>query len=206
MPFGSGGSGGAPAPLPHAAPTPYRVDPPHTQPSFVRRLPSGVLGAAPTPNVRDVYTLGRVLGRGAFGVTRVAAAKDGSGDAAVKSVPLARLRDAADVEALRREVAILGRLDHEHVVRLRGSFEDSAHVHLVMDLCAGGELFDAITRRGFFSEARPEASRVCGRAAGARAAADAVPPLPPRRAPPSCCASLCPPCTTSTPRASCTGT
>ena len=174
-------------------------------------MPAGVLGAGPTPNVRDVYTLGRVLGRGAFGTTRAASAKDGTGPAAVKSVPLARLRDAADVDALRREVDILARLDHAHVVRLQGVFEDAAnrpnpHVHLAMDLCAGGELFDAITRRGYFSEAR-RGGGCGGGSAGATRRPHPLPVSPVSRpAPPSSSASLSPPWTIATPPASCTGT
>lgn len=42
--------------------------------------------------------------------------------------------------------------EHPHVVRIRGTYEDSVAVHLVMELCEGGELFDRIAKKGHFSE------------------------------------------------------
>jgi serine/threonine protein kinase len=41
---------------------------------------------------------------------------------------------------------------HPNVTYLRGTYEDKQNVHLVMDLCGGGELFDAIIKRGKYSE------------------------------------------------------
>lgn len=42
--------------------------------------------------------------------------------------------------------------EHPHVVRIRGAFEDAYCVHLVMELCEGGELFDRIVKKGHYSE------------------------------------------------------
>ncbi len=42
--------------------------------------------------------------------------------------------------------------EHPHVVRIRGTFEDTVAVHLVMELCEGGELFDRIVKKGHYSE------------------------------------------------------
>lgn len=38
------------------------------------------------------------------------------------------------------------------VVRIKGTFEDNMFVHLVMELCKGGELFDRIVQKGHYSE------------------------------------------------------
>lgn len=43
--------------------------------------------------------------------------------------------------------------DHPHAVALRGVHEDGRAYHLVMECCAGGELFDRIVGRGSFGEA-----------------------------------------------------
>lgn len=41
---------------------------------------------------------------------------------------------------------------HPNIVELTGQFEDEEAVHLVMDLCAGGDLFDFIADRRRLSE------------------------------------------------------
>lgn len=42
--------------------------------------------------------------------------------------------------------------EHPNVVRIHGTFEDYVSVHLVMELCEGGELFDRILMKGHYSE------------------------------------------------------
>ncbi|KAL2903012.1 Calcium-dependent protein kinase 30, partial [Bienertia sinuspersici] len=41
---------------------------------------------------------------------------------------------------------------HPNIVRLKAVYEDNEAVHLVMELCEGGELFDRIVARGHYSE------------------------------------------------------
>ena len=41
---------------------------------------------------------------------------------------------------------------HSNITFLQGSYEDRQAVHLVMDLCSGGELFDKIVTKGNYSE------------------------------------------------------
>ncbi|CAI7836079.1 unnamed protein product, partial [Closterium sp. NIES-53] len=60
---------------------------------------------------------------------------------------------------VRREVAVMEMLKgHPSIVNLRNAFEDAQDVHLIMELCEGGELFDRIKLRGKFPEA--DAARV----------------------------------------------
>ena len=54
---------------------------------------------------------------------------------------------------MKREVSILQHLTGQpNVVAFKGAYEDKQNVHLVMELCLGGELFDRITAKGSFSE------------------------------------------------------
>lgn len=58
-----------------------------------------------------------------------------------------------DRDDVRQEVAIMDHLSgHANVVRLVNAFEDQRNVHIVMELCTGGELFDRIVSRGHYSE------------------------------------------------------
>lgn len=41
---------------------------------------------------------------------------------------------------------------HRNIVELKGAYEDRHSVNLIMELCAGGELFDRIIAKGHYSE------------------------------------------------------
>lgn len=119
-------------------------------------------GAAPKlrvlkePTGRDIgtrYELGRELGRGEFGVTYLCIDKGTGEKFACKSISKKKLRAAVDIEDVRREVEIMRHLPHHpNIVSLKHTYEDDVAVHLVMELCEGGELFDRIVARGHYTE------------------------------------------------------
>ncbi|XP_052174782.1 calcium-dependent protein kinase 30-like isoform X2 [Diospyros lotus] len=103
--------------------------------------------------IGDKYVLGQELGRGEFGVTHLCTDRETREALACKSISKNKLRTAVDVEDVRREVEIMSKMpEHPNVVRFRASYEDDEAVHLVMELCEGGELFDRIVARGHYSE------------------------------------------------------
>ncbi|XP_009588939.1 calcium-dependent protein kinase 10-like [Nicotiana tomentosiformis] len=107
----------------------------------------------PKTRISDKYILGRELGRGEFGVTYLCTDRETREALACKSISKKKLRTAVDIEDVRREVAIMSSLpDHSNIVKLRATYEDNEAVHLVMELCEGGELFDRIVARGHYSE------------------------------------------------------
>lgn len=72
---------------------------------------------------------------------------------AVKTIDKAQLRRRVDVEDLRREVTILSQLSsHPNVAALLQTAEDERHVHIVIELCQGGELFERIARDSNLTE------------------------------------------------------
>ncbi|KAK3132959.1 hypothetical protein QOZ80_6AG0530080 [Eleusine coracana subsp. coracana] len=120
---------------------------------------ASILGpdAAGEPDFARRYRLGAELGRGEFGVTR--RCEDvATGEAlACKTIRRRRLllrRGGPDAVDVRREVEITRRMSElgGPVVRLREACEDADGVHLVMELCEGGELFDRIFARGHYTE------------------------------------------------------
>ncbi|XP_039125618.1 calcium-dependent protein kinase 29-like isoform X2 [Dioscorea cayenensis subsp. rotundata] len=114
---------------------------------------SPVLRDPPVSPLPPRFLLGRELGRGEFGVTRLCSDPDTGETLACKSISKRKLRTAIDIEDVRREVSIMRTLPpHPNVVSIHDAYEDSDAVHLVMEACAGGELFDRIVTRGHYSE------------------------------------------------------
>ncbi|XP_074583472.1 calcium-dependent protein kinase 26-like isoform X2 [Curcuma longa] len=109
----------------------------------------------PTPNILELYALGHTLGQGQFGTTYLCTELATGSEYACKSIAKRKLISKEDVEDVRREIQILHHLSgHKNVVTIKGAFEDAQFVHIVMELCAGGELFDRIVERGHYSECK----------------------------------------------------
>lgn len=99
------------------------------------------------------FDFGKVLGKGQFGVTRLVTDKKAGEVLACKSISKRKLITADDIADVQREVQIMHHLaGHENVVGMRGAYEDKHHVHIVMEVCQGGELFDRIVERGKYTE------------------------------------------------------
>ncbi|KAJ4869757.1 Calcium-dependent protein kinase 5 [Raphanus sativus] len=134
---------------------PALVIPSREQPIMRRNMDNQayyVLGHK-TPNIRDLYALSRKLGQGQFGTTYLCTELATGVDYACKSISKRKLISKEDVEDVRREIQIMHHLaGHGNIVTIKGAYEDSLYVHIVMELCAGGELFDRIIQRGHYSE------------------------------------------------------
>ncbi|OAY67767.1 Calcium-dependent protein kinase 17 [Ananas comosus] len=115
--------------------------------------PIGPVLGRPMEDVRTTYSIGKELGRGQFGVTHLCTHKATGEKLACKTIAKRKLATKEDVEDVRREVQIMYHLSGQpNIVELRGAYEDKQSVHLVMELCAGGELFDRIIARGHYTE------------------------------------------------------
>ena len=65
-----------------------------------------------------------------------------------------------EAEDIRKEVASLRLLSpHPSIVELKDTFEDKDNVHIIMELCRGGDLFDRIVDGGPMRE--QSAARLC---------------------------------------------
>ena len=49
-----------------------------------------------------------------------------------------------DIDRLSHEVEIMKRLDHPNILKIYELYEDEKRFYLVMEICAGGELFDEL--------------------------------------------------------------
>ncbi|XP_052202355.1 calcium-dependent protein kinase 24-like isoform X2 [Diospyros lotus] len=115
--------------------------------------PSAAVLPYQTPRLRDHYTLGKKLGQGQFGTTYLCTEKSTGLQYACKSIPKRKLLCRDDYDDVWREIQIMHHLsEHPNVVRIKGTYEDNVFVHIVMELCGGGELFDRIVQKGHYSE------------------------------------------------------
>ncbi|XP_047980288.1 calcium-dependent protein kinase 8-like [Salvia hispanica] len=104
-------------------------------------------------NIKERYKLGRELGQGEFGITYLCTDVVSGERYACKSISKKKLRTAVDIEDVRREVEIMKHMPkHPNLVSLKDTYEDDSAVHIVMELCEGGELFDRIVARGHYTE------------------------------------------------------
>lgn len=106
-----------------------------------------------TGNLKDVYSIGRKLGQGQFGTTYLCVEKANGKEYACKSILKRKLTTDDDVEDVRREIQIMHHLSgHPNVILIEGAYEDAVAVHVIMELCGGGELFDRIIQKGHYTE------------------------------------------------------
>lgn len=119
----------------------------------VESLTEAILDANQTSNLKDRYILGEQLGWGQFGVIRVCSDKWTGELLACKSIAKDRLVTSDDVRSVKLEIEIMAKLSgHPNVVDLKAVYEEEHYVHLVMELCAGGELFHQLEKHGRFTE------------------------------------------------------
>merc|ERR1719210_1219239 len=100
--------------------------------------------------VEDNLT-GGVLGKGSNVEVMVVRGRDDGKKYALKSFVKENL-EPMGLGLLANEVEIYLGLDHPHIVRLEGVYETDRDVHIVMECCEGGELFNVISTQGALQE------------------------------------------------------
>ncbi|XP_017877731.1 calcium/calmodulin-dependent protein kinase type II alpha chain isoform X23 [Ceratina calcarata] len=100
----------------------------------------------------DEYELHEELGKGAFSVVRRCVQRNTGHEFAAKIINTKKLTPR-DFQKLEREARICRKLQHPNIVRLHESIQEENSHYLVFDLVTGGELFEDIVAREFYSEA-----------------------------------------------------
>lgn len=86
----------------------------------------------------------KVIGHGHFGTVRLARSKIRSSfEVAIKSIPKSKIDN--QIQLLKNELSILHDSDHPNIVSLIDVFEDNDYLHIVMEYCYGGDLFNYLT-------------------------------------------------------------
>ncbi|CAM4746564.1 unnamed protein product [Rotaria magnacalcarata] len=120
---------------------------------------AAVLNSTPVSNsivistrFTDEYDLKEELGKGAFSIVRRCIQKSSGQEFAAKIINTKKL-STRDHQKLDREARICRQLKHPNIVRLHESISEEGFHYLVFDLVTGGELFEDIVAREFYSEA-----------------------------------------------------
>jgi len=118
-------------------------------------LPKLVMVTDTLSDVRVKYHINpKEIGHGHYGVVRKCMDRNTKVWLAIKSI---RKSKVGKVEVLKREIALLQECDHPNIIKLVEVHEDQKYLHLITELCTGGELFDRIIEKtqsdeGHFSE------------------------------------------------------
>ncbi|XP_074060572.1 calcium/calmodulin-dependent protein kinase type IV [Macrotis lagotis] len=95
----------------------------------------------------DFFEVETELGRGATSVVYRCVQKGTQ-----KPFALKVLKKTVDKKIVRTEIGVLLRLSHPNIIKLKEIFETQAEISLVLELVTGGELFDRIVEKGYYSE------------------------------------------------------
>ncbi|CAG9332573.1 unnamed protein product [Blepharisma stoltei] len=97
------------------------------------------------------YELGKTLWDGGFYEVRLGTEKKTGAQRAVKSILLGT-KDSHDIDKLLEEVEVLKKLDHPNIIKVYEVYHDQLYLHIVTELCLGGELFEKMGQMLYFSE------------------------------------------------------
>ncbi|CAG9794611.1 unnamed protein product [Diatraea saccharalis] len=102
------------------------------------------------------YELEKTIGTGNFAVVKLATHVITKTKVAIKIIDKSRL-DEDNLKKTFREIAIMKRLRHPHIVRLYQVMESTYTIYLVTEYAPNGEIFDHLVSRGRMPES--EAAR-----------------------------------------------
>lgn len=105
----------------------------------------------PHPLSRKYTVTETVLGQGSFALVKLVKEKSTGQERALKIIAKKPLKDSNE-KMLQEEIAILGKVEHPHIIKMWDLYETKEGVFIVTDLCRGGELFDRLVEKVHYNE------------------------------------------------------
>lgn len=129
------------------------VEDSHSLPSRYGKASISVLPFETAP-VEQLYARAKEeVGRGEFGVVRPCMLRSTGRVFACKTVNKSRLVETERIEDLEMELYCMGVMpSHANIVQLHSVHEDLEEVHMVMEMCDGGDLFELVAKQGHLAE------------------------------------------------------
>ena len=100
----------------------------------------------PNSNNWDEMEFVKVLGRGKFGEVVLTKHTEDSCFYAVKKISKRQIVERKNKESVHNEITHLLRMRHPFIAHLFGYFQDDDNVNLILEYCAGGELYNRMER------------------------------------------------------------
>ena len=100
--------------------------------------------------LKNEYTVQtKILGEGHYGTVRLCNLKKDNREFAVKSINKSRVSKPG---MLASEVEIMAKVDHPNIIKVVDIIDERDSLHIVTELCTGGELFERIIEKSQSSE------------------------------------------------------
>uniref|UniRef100_A0A7S2FE61 non-specific serine/threonine protein kinase n=1 Tax=Octactis speculum TaxID=3111310 RepID=A0A7S2FE61_9STRA len=108
------------------------------------KIPATCISGFPG-NIHSKYKVDKkIIGEGHYGEVRRCVNLKTRGEFALKTIKKVKVKR---VEYLEREIQILVTVKHPNIIEVVDIFEDEKDLHIVTELCTGGELFDRIIEK-----------------------------------------------------------
>ncbi|XP_075516802.1 CBL-interacting serine/threonine-protein kinase 8-like isoform X1 [Primulina tabacum] len=98
------------------------------------------------------YEVGRTIGEGTFAKVKFAQNTETGESVAMKVLDRSTIIKHKMVDQIKREISIMKRVRHPHVVRLHEVIASRTKIYIILEFITGGELFDKIVHHGRLSE------------------------------------------------------
>ena len=114
----------------------------------------------------DLETGSRVMGTGATSTVKTIRHRVTGVEYALKTMRLNRM-DTKKKSMLLAEVELMRQMDHPYIVKIVATYQSFQVLHIVMELCTGGELFDLLYEQDNCKFKEPECAALATKMLGA---------------------------------------